>query len=126
MPALIMGSVPITETASANSFNTLTRSIGTSFAAAVVGVVLAQMSTDLGGYSIPTEAGFMTGLLIGAGMAMLASVLAMATPTRASIEAHANIMRALPAPATCMGLVSHLAVLVEPHQPLPGRAWQCG
>src|SRR3546814_6126148 len=57
MPALIMGSVPITETASANSFNTLTRSIGTSFAAAVVGVVLAQMSTDLGGYSIPTEAG---------------------------------------------------------------------
>ncbi|HEY9562738.1 MAG TPA: MFS transporter [Nocardioides sp.] len=99
MPALIMGSVPITETASANSFNTLTRSIGTSFAAAVVGVVLAQMSTDLGGYSIPTEAGFRTGLLIGAGMALLASVIAMAIPTRASLEAEANIERELPASA---------------------------
>ncbi|NYG60760.1 MFS family permease [Nocardioides daedukensis] len=91
MPALIMGSVPISETASANSFNTLTRSIGTSFSAAVVGVVLAQMSTTLGGYSIPTEAGFRTGLLIGAGVALLATLIAMAIPTRASLEAEANI-----------------------------------
>src|SRR3546814_13818334 len=93
MPALIMGSVPITETASANSFNTLTRSIGTSFAAAVVGVVLAQLSTDLGGYSIPTAAGFRTGLLIVSGMALPASVLAVGNPKRASPEARTDQLR---------------------------------
>ncbi|WP_347879716.1 hypothetical protein [Streptomyces sp. Tu 2975] len=42
MPALIMGAVPRSETASANSFNTLMRSIGSSVSAAVTGVILAQ------------------------------------------------------------------------------------
>ncbi len=41
MPALIMGAVPVSETAAANSLNTLMRSIGTSIASAVAGVVLA-------------------------------------------------------------------------------------
>src|SRR3546814_12555211 len=54
MPALIMGSVPITETASANSFNTLTRSIGTSFAAAVVGVGLSSEERRVGKGGVST------------------------------------------------------------------------
>lgn len=91
MPALIMGSVPVSETASANSFNTLTRSVGTSIAAAVVGVVLAQMSMDFGPVQVPTENGFRTGLLIGAGVALLASLIAMAIPTRASLAAEESI-----------------------------------
>lgn len=41
MPALIMGAVPITESAAANGLNSLMRSIGTSSSAAVVSVVLA-------------------------------------------------------------------------------------
>lgn len=82
MPALIMGAVPLSETASANSFNTLMRSIGTSVSAAVVGVVLAQMSTRLGSHTIPTEAGFRTGLLIGCGVAILAALVALAIPVR--------------------------------------------
>lgn len=91
MPALIMGSVPISETASANSFNTLTRSVGSSMAAAVVGVVLAQMTTDFGGTALPSEAGFRTGLLIGAGVALLASLIALAIPTKASQAAEERI-----------------------------------
>lgn len=40
-PTLIMGSVPRTQTAAANSVNTLSRSVGTSLAAAVHGSILA-------------------------------------------------------------------------------------
>ncbi|NPC98164.1 MFS transporter [Nocardioides sp. zg-DK7169] len=91
MPALIMGSVPLSVTASANSVNTLMRALGTSFAAAVVGVVLAQMTTDFGGFAVPSEAGFRTGLLIAAVLALLASVIALCIPQRASLEAEDHI-----------------------------------
>lgn len=91
MPALIMGSVPVSETGSANSVNTLMRSIGTSVSAAVVGVVLANMSMDLGGIPLPSEAGFRVGLGIGAGVAALASVIALCIPTRAARAAEDRI-----------------------------------
>ncbi|TMR09921.1 MFS transporter, partial [Nonomuraea zeae] len=80
MPALIMGAVPQAETASANSFNTLMRSIGTSVCAAVVGVVLAQMTTTLGGHILPSEAGFRTALLIGCGVALVAALVTVTLP----------------------------------------------
>jgi predicted MFS family arabinose efflux permease len=82
MPALIMGAVPQSETASANSFNTLMRSIGTSVAAAVVGVVLAQMTITSGGHTLPSEGGFRTGLLLGSGVALIAALIAMTIPGR--------------------------------------------
>jgi MFS family permease len=82
MPALIMGAVPRSETASANSFNTLMRSIGTSVSAAVVGVVLAQMTVSMGGHVLPSETGFRTGLLTGGGVALLAAATALAIPAR--------------------------------------------
>lgn len=56
MPALIMGAVPRSETAAANSFNTLMRSIGTTVSAAVVGVVLSQMTIRLGGHVLRRRA----------------------------------------------------------------------
>lgn len=88
MPALIMGSVPMSETASANSFNTLMRSVGTSLAGAMVGVVLAQMTTSftLGGQhlTLASEAGFRTGLVIGAVVAVLAALIALAIPNKDS------------------------------------------
>ncbi|MER5309410.1 MFS transporter [Streptomyces sp. NPDC002773] len=83
MPALIMGAVPQQETASANSFNTLMRSIGTSVSAAVIGVVLAQMTTTLGGHPLPSEDGFRVAMLIGCGVGLLAAVVAALIPTRA-------------------------------------------
>lgn len=93
MPALIMGSVPLSETGSANSFNTLMRSIGTSASAAVVGVVLSQMTIAVGGRELPSEAGFRTGLLIGACVAVLAAAIALSIPQRASQRAEAAIER---------------------------------
>ncbi|MFD6896138.1 MFS transporter [Rhodococcus sp. NPDC060086] len=80
MPALIMAAVPQTETASANSVNSLMRAMGTSISAAVVGLVLAQMSVQSGDYSIPTESGFQTGLLIGCGVAVIAAVITLTIP----------------------------------------------
>ncbi|MEU0033538.1 MFS transporter [Streptomyces sp. NPDC006333] len=80
MPALIMSSVPLSETAAANGFNTLMRSLGTSVGAAVIGVVLAQMTTTLGGYTFASEDGFRTSLIIGCGVAVVAAVIAAAIP----------------------------------------------
>ncbi len=94
MPALVMGAVPQSETAAANSFNTLMRSIGTSTAAAVVGAVLAQLSTTLGGHSIPTENGFRVGLLIGCGVAAFGAVVAIFIPGRRAARHAAASVRA--------------------------------
>ncbi|MER6424729.1 MFS transporter [Streptomyces sp. NPDC001137] len=82
MPALIMSGVPQSETASANSFNTLMRSVGTSVSAAVVGVVLAHMTVNLGGHAIASKDGFRTGMLIGCGAALAAAAIALTIPLR--------------------------------------------
>ncbi|MFF8989338.1 MFS transporter [Streptomyces sp. NPDC014983] len=81
MPALIMSSVPVSETAAANGFNTLMRSLGTTIGSAVIGVVLAHMTVDLGGYTIASEDGFRTGLLIGCGVAALSAAVASLIPS---------------------------------------------
>ncbi|MFI0352761.1 MFS transporter [Actinomadura sp. 9N407] len=96
MPALIMGGVPQSETASANSFNTVMRSVGTSVSAAVVGVVLAQMSMQVGGYTVPTENGFRTGMLIGCAVALVAAAISLSIPVRRAVSTGRH---AAPAPA---------------------------
>ncbi|MFJ4828329.1 MFS transporter [Streptomyces sp. NPDC088747] len=98
MPALIMGAVPQSETASANSFNTLMRSIGSSVSAAVIGVVLAQMTTDFGGFALPSENGFRVAMLIGCGMGLGASILAFFIPVRAALAQPETVVTPDPAP----------------------------
>ncbi len=80
MPALIMSAVPQSETAAANGFNTLMRSLGTSIGAAVIGVILAQLSTTAGGHTFTSESGFRTALLVGCGIALVAVAIATAIP----------------------------------------------
>ncbi|MFJ3672029.1 MFS transporter [Streptomyces sp. NPDC090106] len=80
MPALIMGAVPASETAAANSLNTLMRSIGTSSASAIAGVILAQLTIDFGGIALPSENGFKVVLAVGAGAALLAFAVASFIP----------------------------------------------
>ncbi|MGY0068154.1 MFS transporter [Streptomyces sp. QTS137] len=80
MPALIMGAVPASETGSANSLNTLMRSLGTSVASAVAGVVLAQMTTRLGSFAVPSESAFRTVLALGSGAALVGFVVAAFIP----------------------------------------------
>jgi hypothetical protein len=52
------------------------RAIGTSFASAIAGVVLAQMTIDFGGQALPSENSFRVVMAIGAGSALLALALA--------------------------------------------------
>ncbi|GAA2291707.1 MFS transporter [Streptomyces hawaiiensis] len=87
MPALIMGAVPASETGAANSLNTLMRSIGTSTASAVAGVILAQMTTDFGGTPLPSKDGFKVVLAVGAGAALLAFAVASFIPRQRRAEA---------------------------------------
>lgn len=71
MPALIMGAVPASETAAANSLNTLMRAIGTSISSAVAGVVLTQVA-------IPFSFRLIMGL--GAATALVAVAIAAFVP----------------------------------------------
>ncbi|RDG34896.1 MFS transporter [Streptomyces corynorhini] len=87
MPALIMGAVPASETAAANSLNALMRSIGTSFASAIAGVVLAQMTVSFGAVSVPSENAFKTVMAIGAGAALLSFFLCTFIPRHRPVSA---------------------------------------
>jgi MFS family permease len=102
MPALIMGAVPASETGAANSLNTLMRSIGTSTASAVAGVILAQMTTRFGQTALPSENGFKAVLASGAGAALLAFAVAAFIPGQRAAGAAERSVRedAVPAGAT--------------------------
>lgn len=89
MPALIMGAVPVTETGAANGLNSLMRSIGTSTSAAVMSVVLASMTMDLGPVQLPTLDAFRVTFTIAIGAAVLAGLLTIFVPSRAKALAEA-------------------------------------
>ncbi|MEU9885601.1 MFS transporter [Sphaerisporangium sp. NPDC051011] len=101
MPALVMGAVPVSETAAANSLNTLMRSIGTSVSSAVAGVVLAQMTIALGPVTVPSQDGFRVVMAIGAGAALVALGVAAFLPGRrpASAPPAAHTVPTVPAEA---------------------------
>lgn len=80
MPALIMGAVPPSQTGAANSFNTLIRALGTSVASAVAGLLLAQMTMTVGDSAVPTENAFRVLMVIAAGSALAAFVVAFFLP----------------------------------------------
>lgn len=82
MPALIMGAVPITETGAANGLNSLMRSIGTSTSAAVMSVVLAHMTMQVGAQVLPSRAGFHTAFFIAMAGAVVAIVFTCCIPVR--------------------------------------------
>jgi MFS family permease len=82
MPALIMAAVPVSETAAANSINTLMRSIGTSTASAVSGVVLAHLTVTLGGHEFPSQNGFRIVMAIATAAALTALLLVTFLPGR--------------------------------------------
>lgn len=82
MPSLIMAAVPVSETAAANSLNTLMRAIGTSVSSAVAGLILAHMTTGLGAVTLPSHNGFRVIMAIGAGAALGALAIAAFLPSR--------------------------------------------
>ncbi|MDQ7809650.1 MFS transporter [Amycolatopsis sp. A133] len=87
MPALIMGSVPVTETASANGLNSLMRSVGTAISSAVMAAMLAQLTISVGGLPVPSLAGFRATFAVAAGAALAGALLAALVPkTRTAPE----------------------------------------
>ncbi len=98
MPALIMGAVPVSETAAANSLNTLMRAIGTSISSAVAGVVLAHLTIRFGPVDVPSQGGFRLVMALGSGTALGALVIAAFIPGRrdagASVSSRENALSA--------------------------------
>jgi len=88
MPMLIMRSVPQSETGASNGLNALFRSLGTSSAAAVIGAVLASLSTVQDGRAVPTASAFQMSFWLGLGAAVVALVVAAFIPLRAAEEHH--------------------------------------
>jgi len=87
MPALIMGSVPVTETASANGLNSLMRSVGTAISSAVMAAMLAQLTITVGGLQVPSLAGFRATFAVAAFVALAGALLAALVPkTRTTPE----------------------------------------
>ncbi|RSD09146.1 MFS transporter [Amycolatopsis eburnea] len=83
MPALVMGAVPVSETAAANSLNTLMRSIGTSVSSATAGLVLARWTIGFGPATLPSQNGFRLVLAMGSAAALIALAVAAFLPRRA-------------------------------------------
>ncbi|MCF3965106.1 MFS transporter [Streptomyces fuscigenes] len=94
LPALIIGAVDASETGAANGLNTLMRSIGTSVSSAVIGMVLARTSTDVGGVALPTLHGFRISFAIATaavlGGLLLAAFLPSQRASRAASAAQAG------------------------------------
>ncbi|MFJ9560949.1 MFS transporter [Streptomyces fuscichromogenes] len=107
MPALIMGAVAPHETAAANSLNTLMRSIGTSTASAVAGVILAQLTTTLGTVTVPSEDGFKVVMAVGSGAAVLALAVAAFIPRRSPVATPPQAPRPTAEPAPDTPPVAH-------------------
>ncbi|QTZ95492.1 MFS transporter [Streptomyces auratus AGR0001] len=82
LPALIIGAVDPSETGAANGLNTLMRSIGTSMSSAVIGMVLAHMSTRAGGVTVPTMAGFRVSFMIATAVVLVGVALASFLPSQ--------------------------------------------
>lgn len=80
LPLLIMDAVPSTETAAANSLNTLMRMLGTSSCSAVAAAVAGGLTAVVAGQTLPAAAAYTTVFLAAAGAALAASAIAALTP----------------------------------------------
>jgi MFS family permease len=92
MPTLIMGAVPITETASANGLNSLVRSIGTSTSSAAVAAVLTSVTITVGTARLPSFEAFkdvfwLAALAAAASMAAAVFIPRAAAPAKAVVPA---------------------------------------
>jgi MFS family permease len=80
MPTLIMNAVPPSETAASNGLNSVMRTLGSSLAATVIGVVLSTQAVIADGVSIPTTGAFQLSFALGSGVAVLGLVIAFFIP----------------------------------------------
>ncbi|SFN56018.1 Major Facilitator Superfamily protein [Pseudonocardia ammonioxydans] len=93
LPLLIMRAVPETETAAANSMNTLMRQLGTSTITAVAAAVGAAMVVEVDGQLLPSGGAFTVSFLAASGAALLALVVAALTPAPREEPGEADAVR---------------------------------
>ena len=79
-----MDAVPPTETAAANSLNTLMRMLGTSSCSAVAAAVATGFVMVVDGRTIPSSAAYTVVFLVAAGAALVATVITAAMPRPAA------------------------------------------
>jgi MFS family permease len=94
MPTLIMSSVPITETASANGVNSLVRSIGTSLASTLVAAIMATFQVEFAGVSLASAEAFQLVLGLGALAAGICAGLAALIPRERRTDYERELVRA--------------------------------
>lgn len=83
LPAVVMANVPVSETASANAVNALTRSGGASVGSAAVAAILASVTVTLDGEVFPALGAFRLMFLMAAAGAFAAAALAWFLPRHA-------------------------------------------
>jgi MFS family permease len=94
LPLLIMRAVPETETetAAANSLNTLMRQLGTSMITAVAAAVGGALVTQVDGHVLPAGAAYTVSFLAASVAALGALVIAMLTPAPADVRSETLIV----------------------------------
>ena len=88
MPTLILTHVPLDGAGAAVGLNGLMRSVGTTCAGAVMAAVLTSMTTELGGFTIPTREAFVACFAIGALTSLVGAGVALAIPSRQASGSH--------------------------------------
>lgn len=81
LPLIIMAAVPPSETAAANSLNTLMRMLGTSSCSAVVAALTAAYVLPVGELTLPSATAYTIVFLASAGAAAVAGIIATLTAT---------------------------------------------
>ncbi len=114
MPTLIMSSVPITETASANGLNSLVRSIGTSLASTLVTAIMATYTVEVGGVFFASRERLPDVLVLGAVAAAICVALAVLIPRTVVLISSAEL-------AQTQGDEQQEAVVRGPDPPGPPR-----
>ncbi|MFJ8019449.1 MFS transporter [Streptomyces sp. NPDC096311] len=82
LPLLIMSAVPVTETAAANSLNTLMRQLGNSTCTSVAAAVTSALVVDAHGASFPSGTAYSVVFTIAAVTAVGALAVGLLTPAR--------------------------------------------
>jgi MFS family permease len=82
MPTLIMHAVPPSETAAANGLNSVMRTLGSTLAATIVGVILSSNFVLSHGVQIPRTGAFQLVFALGAGVTLLGAIIAYFIPRR--------------------------------------------
>jgi 4-hydroxybenzoate polyprenyltransferase len=86
-----MRAVPETETAAANSLNTLMRQLGTSTVTAVAAAVSGLLVVQVDGHLLPAGSAYTIIFLVAAAAALVALVVAARTPAPQPVETRTEV-----------------------------------